>query len=66
MNIETFHKLLAAMMERNVSDVHFQVGYPPLFRLNGELVEVKYRPLDPKDPAALASYINQPRGPHQL
>jgi twitching motility protein PilT len=62
MNQETFHKLLQAMMERKVSDAHFQVGYPPLFRLHGELVEVKYKPLEPKETVAIASTICEQRG----
>ena len=62
MNQETFHKILSAMMERRVSDVHLQVGYPPLFRLHGELVEVKYKPLEPKETIEIATLIVAQRG----
>jgi twitching motility protein PilT len=62
MNQETFHKILSAMMERHVSDVHLQVGYPPLFRLHGELVEVKYKALEPKETIEIATLIVAQRG----
>ena len=38
MDQNSFQKLLAFGVERGVSDVHFQVGYPPHYRLHGELL----------------------------
>ena len=29
MDRQSFHKLLAFGIERGVSDIHFEVGYPP-------------------------------------
>jgi len=38
MDRNAFHKLLAFGIERGVSDIHFEVGYPPHYRLHGELL----------------------------
>lgn len=37
MNIQ---QLLGLTVERNASDLHLSVGYPPLFRIHGELIPV--------------------------
>ena len=36
MDRTTFHKLLAFGIDRGVSDIHFEVGYPPHYRLHGD------------------------------
>lgn len=41
----------------NASDIHIQVASPPLFRIQGELVEVKYPPLSPQDTDEIADII---------
>ena len=41
MDRATFDKLLQLSVKKNVSDIHLQVGYAPLFRINGALVDVK-------------------------
>ena len=38
MDRQTFQKLLAFGVERAVSDIHFEVGYPPHYCLHGELL----------------------------
>ena len=38
MDQTAFHKLLMFGVERGVSDIHFEVGYPPHYRLQGELL----------------------------
>ncbi|MBB6429356.1 type IV pilus twitching motility protein PilT [Algisphaera agarilytica] len=42
MNLDT---LLAAMAEHQASDLHLQVGSPPMVRLNGKLVALQLDPL---------------------
>jgi len=43
--------------EAKASDVHLVVGYPPKFRVNGALRELKASPLTPEDCADYASQI---------
>ncbi|MBL4634337.1 MAG: PilT/PilU family type 4a pilus ATPase [Kofleriaceae bacterium] len=58
MDKNSFHKLLAFGVERGVSDIHFEVGYPPHYRLNGELLgAVRVPPLSSKDTEAIATMI---------
>ena len=57
-----FHKLLAFGIERGVSDIHFEVGYPPHYRLHGELLgAIKVPPLSPQDTEAIARMILEDR-----
>jgi len=64
MDERTLHKLLAFGIERGVSDIHFEVGYPPHYRLNGELLgAVKVPPLAPGDTEGIARIILQGRTP---
>jgi twitching motility protein PilT len=58
MDVASFHKLLAFGVERGVSDIHFEVGYPPHYRLQGELLgAIKVPPLKATDTEAIARYI---------
>ncbi|MBT8492867.1 MAG: PilT/PilU family type 4a pilus ATPase [Deltaproteobacteria bacterium] len=58
MDKQTFHKLLAFGIDRGVSDIHFEVGYPPHYRLHGELLgAIKVPPLTSSDTAAIANMI---------
>jgi twitching motility protein PilT len=58
MDHNAFHKLLALGIERGVSDIHFEVGYPPHYRLHGELLAaVKVPPLAAHDTEAIARMI---------
>jgi len=57
MDVTIFHKLLVSAIQKNASDIHLQVGYPPLLRVNGELLEVKYHPLEPEETEAVAREI---------
>jgi twitching motility protein PilT len=45
MNRETLNQFLMVALQNNASDVHLQVGEHPLFRINGQLTQVKYHPL---------------------
>jgi len=63
MDQNAFHKLLMFGVERGVSDVHFEVGFPPHYRLQGELLgAVKVPPLKPSDTEDIARFILEPRG----
>ncbi len=62
MDRNAFHKLLAFGIERGVSDIHFEVGYPPHYRLHGELLgAIKVPPLTPQDTEAIARMILEDR-----
>src|SRR5690242_11254853 len=62
MDRNAFHKLLAFGIERGVSDIHFEVGYPPHYRLHGELLgAVKVPPLSAQDTEAIARMILEDR-----
>lgn len=56
-DIALFHKLLLTAIQKEASDVHLQVGAPPLLRLNGDLVELKLEPLTPADTKLVAQEI---------
>jgi twitching motility protein PilT len=58
MDQQTLHKLLTFGVERGVSDIHFEVGYPPHYRLNGELLgAIKVPPLLAADTEGIAKII---------
>src|SRR3954469_7263979 len=62
MDRNAFHKLLAFGGERGVSDIHFEVGYPPHYRLHGELLgAIKVPPLAAQDTEAIARMILEDR-----
>ena len=49
MEREKLYRLLRLGLEKGASDIHFQVGYLPLYRFHGELVELRYKVLTPQD-----------------
>ena len=58
----SLHKLLAFGVERGVSDIHFEVGYPPHYRLHGELLgAIKVPPLSAQDTESIARLIMENR-----
>lgn len=58
MDMTSFQKLLAFGVDRGVSDIHFEVGYPPHYRLHGELLgAIKVPPLKPADTESIAKMI---------
>jgi twitching motility protein PilT len=62
MDVASFHKLLAFGVERGVSDIHFEAGYPPHYRLGGELLgALKVAPLRPIDTEEIAKHILEGR-----
>lgn len=62
MDRNAFHKLLAFGVERGVSDIHFEVGYPPHYRLHGELLgAIKVPQLTAADTESIARMILEDR-----
>jgi twitching motility protein PilT len=59
---EMFHSFLALAVKRQASDVHFEVGYPPTYRVFGELLAAKYPPLSHADTEAIANFVLQAPG----
>ncbi len=57
MDEAVFEKLLITAVQKGVSDIHLQVGSMPLFRLNGELLEVKFHPLRPTETQGIVDII---------
>jgi twitching motility protein PilT len=64
MDRERLHRLLTLGFEKGASDVHFQVGYLPLYRFNGELVELRYKVLTAEDTEAIARILIE-QSPHK-
>jgi twitching motility protein PilT len=57
MDREKLYRLLRLGIEKGASDVHFQVGYLPLYRFHGELVELRYKVLTSKDTESIARLL---------
>jgi twitching motility protein PilT len=57
MDHEKLTRLLRLGLEKGASDIHFQVGYLPLYRFNGDLVELRYKVLTAKDTEAIAHML---------
>src|SRR5512138_2756891 len=57
MTEELFHSFLTFAVKRSASDVHFEVGYPPTYRILGELVAARHAPLTNEDTEAIAGFL---------
>jgi len=57
MDREKFYRLLRLGIEKGASDIHFQVGNLPLYRFNGNLVELRYKVLTPTDTEEIARLL---------
>jgi twitching motility protein PilT len=57
MDIDKLHRLLRLGLEKGASDIHFQVGYLPLYRFHGELVELRYKVLTPRDTEDIVKHL---------
>ncbi|MGH0035468.1 MAG: type IV pilus twitching motility protein PilT [Myxococcota bacterium] len=57
MEREKLYRLLRLGLEKGASDIHFQVGYLPLYRFHGDLVELRYKVLTPKDTEEMAALL---------
>lgn len=56
----TLDELLREMVSRRASDVHLQVGSPPMGRIDGSLLPFGTQPLTPSDTVALARALLTP------
>ncbi len=57
MERDKLYRLLRLGLEKGASDIHFQVGYLPLYRFHGELVELRYKVLAPQDTEEIAEIL---------
>jgi twitching motility protein PilT len=57
MEREKLYRLLRLGIEKGASDIHFQVGYLPLYRFHGDLVELRYKVLTAKDTESIAQML---------
>ena len=57
MDREKLHRLLRLGIEKDASDIHFQVGNLPLYRFNGNLVELRYKVLTAQDTEAMVALL---------
>ena len=57
MDREKFYRLLRLGIEKGASDIHFQVGNLPLYRFNGNLVELRYKVLTGQDTEEIARLL---------
>ncbi len=57
MDRERLHRLLRLGFEKGASDIHFQAGCLPLYRFNGELVELRYKSLTPADTRSISELL---------
>ncbi len=62
MDLEKLQRLLRLGIEKGASDIHFQVGYLPLYRFHGDLVELRYKVLEPSDTDAIARMLAEADG----
>jgi twitching motility protein PilT len=62
MDIATLTQILEIAFEKRVSDIHFEVDTPPLFRARGHLIHSKLNNLTPQDTAFIASTVMEQNG----
>ena len=62
MDREKLHRLLRLGIEKGASDIHFQVGYLPLYRFHGELIELRYKVFTAKDTEAISAMLLEGEG----
>lgn len=57
MDIATFTQILEIAFEKRVSDIHFEVDNPPMFRARGHLIRSKLNTLTNQDTEFIASAV---------
>lgn len=65
-NVNSIQELLSLAVEKGASDLHLSVGYPPLLRINGDLVPVPLPILTDAQMLKLFSEVLQDRQKQQL
>ncbi len=59
MDIATLKQILEIAFEKKVSDIHFEVGVPPMFRARGHLIRSKLSSLTKSDTEFIANVVMQ-------
>ncbi|HAM51144.1 MAG TPA: twitching motility protein PilT [Nitrospiraceae bacterium] len=59
MDMATFAQILEIAFEKRVSDIHFEVDNPPIFRARGHFIRSKLNTLTNKDTEFIASAVMQ-------
>ncbi len=59
-------KLLQTVVNRKASDLHITVGQPPVVRLDGRLIKLETKVLEPEDTVALMKSISPERCQQEL
>jgi len=62
MDIATLTQILEIAFEKKVSDIHFEVDNPPIFRARGHLIHSKLNKLSPMDTEFIASTVMEQHG----
>ncbi|WP_373049148.1 type IV pilus twitching motility protein PilT [Vulgatibacter sp.] len=57
MNHEQLVQLLTLGVRRGASDIHFEAGYPPSYRIFGDLVTARLEPLTTEDTESIARLV---------
>ena len=57
MRPDILNQFLTVGVQNKASDIHLQVGEHPLFRINGQLTQVKYHPLTAEEMASIVSTL---------
>jgi twitching motility protein PilT len=57
MDSSTFAQILQIAFDKKVSDIHFEVGDPPMFRARGHLIRSKLNSLSSRDTEFIASTV---------
>jgi twitching motility protein PilT len=58
--VATIDAFFDQLLEKNASDLHLGIGYPPMLRLRGELVPLRDQPVDQKEMESLLFEITSP------
>ncbi|MEJ2685216.1 MAG: PilT/PilU family type 4a pilus ATPase [Candidatus Sulfobium sp.] len=62
MDMATFTQILEIAFEKQVSDIHFEVDNPPMFRARGHLIRSKLNTLTNKDTEFVAATVMEQNG----
>ncbi len=62
MNRDAFNNLLALGVRKGASDIHFEAGYPPVYRIHGELLSARLDRLSAEDTRNIAGMVLYPDG----
>ncbi len=57
MDIAVFNQILHIAFDKKVSDIHFEVDNPPMFRARGHLIRAKLANLTKKDTEFVANTV---------